>query len=469
MTQRLLRRDDLATYFSRLDSTNLEHPASPLPPPKTIILDFDTNSPLTGTLPRRMIVPDEEIDELFAWVGTYLDVLSPITSFIEVVTSSESTYPGTARISPNLRSALLAVAAIEGAVQMLRSRTRIRPGFLAAALRTISWVYAQLIMRGASDQMAATLLERWVRVRSELTGVDLPLPLQHVTAFWNAVLPAMNMPVNAPVDDLLMRVNRRMLERGELAIDEWNALLPTGTRVTALEPGLRGPRQGRIELLDQALSELSNEGPEAEGNAAFCGYLASRVADSSLDLWQVVADRAGRFPTLPLWYAFYCGANASGKALDFQRSVQRRLLRTFDDDFYDVDARELLVMARKNVALVQEAQVPNPGNLRARLGPGIIASFLAREVVAAQPSEPQRTRSDLPQATMFDARAAQALLAETRNASERVMINLSRIQSMFSPQPRPAEKSNGPQQADLGLLGRGESVGRKAKPKRGKS
>jgi hypothetical protein len=251
--------------------------------------------------------------------------------------------------------------------------------------------------------------------------------------------------------------------------ERWASVSPLLREVSTLDDVMRGPRQRRIEMLEQASRSLPDD-EEHEILSAFCGFIASRVADGSLEIWNAVLERSARFPTMPLWFAFYCGVSGSRSVLDFERSTPRRLLRLLDDVSYDVDAREFLVLLRGRGPVAADIATATPGTLRARLGPGVVASFLSREASPEERNrevhatdEGRRPAAEVP----FDQRQIAALVAEARMTVERANLTLQRVQGLL-PSPSPNTPRRGVQ-TDLELKDPvSPTSSRKGSRKRGK-
>ena len=443
MIRAILSRDDLGSYLSRPNLKSLDMTLASAPKKNQVVLEFSDNNLLISGMPRKIIVPDEELEQFFAWTATYFDALSPITSFIDVVPASED-FPASKIVLPEERiKVLVTIAVVEAAVQIRRSKARQGPGMFAASLRCVSWVYAQCLARGKSQRDLATTLERWLRVRSTLTGVDTPFRFEYITAFWNEMLPLFGVRGNTKAHGDLMRINTVVLERGYVDLEYWSSASAALRSSSQVENILRGPRQERVELFDEAARSLPNGDENLELYAAYCGYLGSRVSDGGLELWNVVSERSNRFPTMPLWFAFYCGARNNTDLMAFERAVPWRLTRELETTRFDIDAREFMVLSRGKGINTSDLHVASPGSISARLAPDITASFLVREPVAhSQPDErPQPSRQSK---NDHNVRAA---ISEARILSEKMTAALARVQQAL-------DAINSPQQ-DLGLQGIG--------------
>jgi hypothetical protein len=461
MIRALLPRDDLGSFFSKPNAAALERTLAAAPNKNQVVLEFPDDGASFAGLPHRIIVPDDELEQFYAWMATYFDILSPVTSFIDVVPVSEDTKETKMAISEERLRILVAITAIEAAVQIRKSKARQAPGIFAASLRCASWVYAQSLSRGRQSEDVAVAIERWARVRTTLTGVDTPFSFEHVMSFWNELLPIFGVSVKGQMHDSLMRLNTVAVEKGTVDLEYWANLAPLLKSSSNVEAVLRGPRQERIEVFTEATRSLPNDDRDREIYSAFCGYLGSRVSDGGLELWSAVLERSSRFPTMPLWFSFYCAARNNQDLMSFERGVPLRLMKELENKAFDIDAREFLLLGRGRGINASDIHVSSPGSLRVRLAPQIIGEFLAREPAPqAQTQNEERAQPTVQQRNEVQLKT---VLSEARMLSDRMTATLARIQQSL-------DTYNSGQQ-DLGLKGLAEGATDKptGTKKRGKS
>lgn len=451
MIRTILSRDDLGSFIAKPDIASLERTLTTTPRKNHVVMEFDEEALSVSSLPNRIIVPDDELEQLFAWIATYFGALSPITPVIDVIPSSEDVERRKPKITQEWLRVLTAITIIEAATQVRKSKARVSPGLLAGSIRSVSWVYTQCILRGHSSNNTAAALERWLRVRSALTGVDTPLPMEYIVNFWNEILPLFGIGVASGHNDGLGRVNREMLENGSVPLSAWSQLSRVFSRSADIERALRGPRQERVEIFDEAVRVLS--GDPSELNAAFCGYLASRVSDGGLELWSVVLERSTRLPSMPLWFAFYAGSNNGADLLGFENAMSIRLANVLSDVSYDIDAREFIVLSRGKGITPADIPVESPGAIKVRLLPGVISSFVARDA-SGQLDERKESRE------RRDESQSKQLLSDARLLSDRMTATLVRLQQSLE------ATATTQQSLDLNVAPRAKESGRAEKDQR---
>ena len=113
-----------------------------------VVIEFEADDVRVGMMPSRIIVPNDWLDEFFAWSSTYVEGLSPLTAFIDVWSADEA-LESRRRLDLTIRQkgALIGAALMDALLQS-KSRMKVPDSILPAALRTLSAVFVQTINIG---------------------------------------------------------------------------------------------------------------------------------------------------------------------------------------------------------------------------------------------------------------------------------------------------------------------------------
>lgn len=384
MVQAVANRETLTQYLATLDPVILQPSLVNRVGQGEVLLSFN-DEPRKGDLPDRIVVPDADLDDFFAWIGTYVDTLSPISSFVEVLSASENELdsPSGRRLSDALERILIATVIVDAGISGIRARGRPGTVSLAASMRTMSAAVAQSAFAGAGLAEVPKALAGWTQLYLTLSPARAATtPFEAMLSFWGDVLPLLGMP-QATTDSRLLRINDVLISGATMSYDAWAEASTEFSNATRLGILMRGPRESRIDVFDRLVKTFATDGRESALDVAFLGFVASMIVDGSLQLWHLVSERATRFPTLPFWYAFYVGAHRESRVLDEQRSLGRRVLSELKSrSAYDIDAREFMVLRRNASPSARDPHLASPNTLRARLARGVVGYFTVRETTA---------------------------------------------------------------------------------------
>jgi hypothetical protein len=427
---KIASRKELTSYFAGLDPAMLRSSGSGLAtlldglPKGDSLLEFTGTDPDRGQVPSKIYVRGDDLEDFFAWSSTYVESLSPLTGFVEVVTREEARSPRNPRsMSARERGSILAATLMDGLLQS-KSRLRIPDAILPATLRTLSAVFAQAIAAGSSAAELADATTSWATVRAALQSLEMPFDVARVLSFWGIVFPAFTPASRSTDADLTAAVERYLA--GENVSGVWSNQRYRAELGVDVEGLLQMPREERMKVVDEQLNRLTRSRLSPETQSAIGGYLLAAVADGDFSLWPTAAD-AGTLHNMPLWFAFFVGGWERSNALSFNHAIGRRLqaLLQYRNGDIDVDVRELLVSRRLKTRSAVSIDFPlsTLNVLKTRLAFGVCGWFSIRDREAA-PMQPQQAQA---QKATTEAPMTSQQFQMLRNAVEQLNLILANI------------------------------------------
>jgi len=362
--------------------------------------------PTRGDLPFRVVIPDGEVEDFFAWTSTYIDSLFPLTGFVEVTEVSQAVAErARPHASARARSALIGPVLLDAVLQT-KARNRVPDTILPAALRTLSAVFYQTTIAGSVNSEIADIASLWMAARESLGSSEMPFAVSHVLAFWGRAVSAIT---EQHSEDELGGIVKRYFQSGA---DESPWRDSTWDRAFSIEPRdiVAASREERLRYIDRRIDSL-DQNIDPEVRSAFGGYLLSLLADGDFNLWPTTYAYSS-YPTLPLWFGLFVGGSVRGNILSANQSIGRRLLNLlqYRADDVDIDAREFLVSRRVRARASSPVDFPlaTYSVLKARLSHEVCGWFSVREVPPQQPASSakreQESRSGSELRAILDAR-----------------------------------------------------------------
>lgn len=411
-------RSDLASYFATLDASALKPTSldfnqdlSRLRPSHTA-LNFDL--PLQrGNLPTQIIVRDDDVQDFFAWTSTFVDGLSPLTGFIEVLSVSEFTAK---RVGPNLnlrqRNALLGVVLMDGLLQS-KARLRIPDSILPAALRTLSAVFYQTIVAGNASHEISDSAASWATIRESIFSPKMPFAIEHILTFFGRIMPLITTSTAVDANDGMTQVIQSYFSANNNTSiwrdTQWEKAFSIDVSELLLQS-----REERLRLINSRIDQF-DERLSIDMRCALGGYMLSLVADGDFALWPTSLTYP-QLPTLPLWFAFFTAGSEQSNILSIGQSIGRRLvnLLRFRAIDVDIDAREFLISRRlrPRANTIIDFPLTSFNVLKVRLGFEVAGWFSVRE----PQSSPPQSRSE---------NARRHAIIEARHAAEYILKTLS--------------------------------------------
>jgi hypothetical protein len=372
----------------------------------------------------RVIVLDKEIDDFVAWATTYVENLSPITAFVELVATSEVLLRRAVKpLHDRDLSAFAGVVEVE-ALMRLGSKNGRNALVLPAALRTLSAVMVQTLIAGYAGTMVADVAASWVRVRSEIAPAESDAILDALLPFWGVIFRAYNDGISGDNQALPRAIQRYM--SGTVKRDAvWDSF-SFGDSVRRVFPELStGSRESRRRFVSEAIASLARSNQDSETKAAVAGWMVSLISGGEIELWALSAELAEAYPSAPLWFGFFAGGLEDKAGLTAFRGTGARMYRAIRTarDGYDIDAREFFVRRR----LPTDEVVDFPTAAR-----NTLVAKLAKEVVGWFPILRERSQRDGVQAEaegsaprITGRRAPDPYLAEARQLAAKLLALLS--------------------------------------------
>jgi len=410
-------RRQLAGYFANLDPealslVNVELGAVEQLRRDECLVEFFQGHPQRGDLPSRIVIPDEEVEDFFAWTSTYAEIVTPLTGFVAVETRSEAmASPVPVQISERRSQALVGAVLMDGLLQS-KARRRVPDTIVPACLRTLSAVFYQAHVVGSTQKEINSAVDLWATIRTSLKAAEMPFSTNHVLSFWRVL----SSPSEAsPGNDDLRTVVARYLENGTRD-DPWRSTRWGPLIRVEIDHILASPREDRLRYVDERIKRVLESDMDRDVQAAFGGYLLSLVSNGDFSFWSTASELRDA-PSMPLWFAFFSGGSESSNVLFFNQSIGRRLrnLLRFHSDDVDIDARELLISQR--LRMRPDAAVDFPLSthnvLKAKLAPRVCGWFSIRD--GQPPDQPPVLES------------ATRQILEARQLAERIMLLLNQV------------------------------------------
>jgi hypothetical protein len=449
-------RDDLVAYFGSLEASSLTLVTTVNSDlllsnlrRETTLVEFDEVKPFRGSLPSRIVVHEDDVEDFFAWSTTFLESLRPLTAFVDVVSRRQVLER---RRPPDLTSrqlqGLVASVLMDGLLQS-KTRPRVPDAILPACQRTLSAVFYQTTLAGSTAWETSDAAGLWTAVRASLGSPDLSFGAPNILEFWAAMIEAVRVPETGDREGLIATIRRSSVASPREVF--WTGTAPAAVP-NGLDRFLKAPREERLRFVDDRISHISRGPGSSLEKSAFGGYLLSLVADGDFSLWSTAASY-NDLPTLPLWFAFFTGVHERSNALVFAQSIGRRFMRLLSNvDEVDVDGREFLVGRRARSRGTGPVDFPlgSVNVMSARLGVGVRGWFSIREPVssAEEPRRETREQTALRESTPGDASKKTATVprevTEARNLAERIMLLLNPLVQGSRPAPPPTSRPQVP-------------------------
>jgi hypothetical protein len=314
----------------------------------------------------------EEMRDFLAFVSTYVGTYVPFTAFWRVVPREllRDLPIYQKPLSSKVINALIGIVVCDAAsTQSTAASPRVGDISVQACLATLSYVAAQALVAGYDVHIINAALTRWFAVRDELQqGAAVKARQDQLERFWAIVAAAL---VRIPAGEEWMQEAAvfefvaAVSNNGGVATSyDWsrlNSILP-GAEVLARGASL--PREDKARLLEGFVSTL---GPSQSSlvHGMVLGYLASQLADGSLNYLGVASRFVDRFPLSVLWFGLFSGLNPDN---DIQRAgdcLGRRISRRLQNVASERDTIHADFSYEEFVLLLREGRV---GRVRTETG-----------------------------------------------------------------------------------------------------
>lgn len=273
----------------------------------------------TFVLPRAVIVAEDCLNDLLAWVLTYFRHVRPFTAHCRILT------PALGRLCDHsmrsgsgleLCSVDVGMVVAEGvAYSVGRTDTNRLP--FAALARTLSFAFAEGARRygealASNTGLVETIKNGWASARELTRQAPLELAPNAINEVWDVVLSvvgrtgvAQRTPSPPP---LLVEALRGVRSVGSVPNEIWKELASRVLRDVPREELLEGPREARVRAVENAIRQLTQRREGARCERAFvAGYMASRIQPGSLDHFAVLFEAIAELRESLLWYGACAG------------------------------------------------------------------------------------------------------------------------------------------------------------------
>ncbi len=434
-------RRALASYFATLDPTSLVQGREDLSlqlarlERNEVLLEFRGAFVAQGAIPSRIVIHEDDVDDFFAWASTYIEVLSPLTGFVDVWSREEALderlpMPLTQRHI----NALIGATLMDGLLQS-KSRMKVPDSILPATLRTLSAVFFQAAIVGSTQRELSDASRMWTTIRGDLQSAEMPFDIRSVISFWGSVMPSFSRRGALPQGPLSAVIDRFLNDttRGD---NPWKGTQYSKELLLDIDEMLEMPREERIRLADTRLSGLASSNLPQDVKDALGGYLLAVVGDGDFALWPTAID-AGPLLSMPLWFGFFSGGWKSSNVLGFNQAIGRHLptLLEYRSNDIDIDAREFLISRRLKTRSATSVDFPLStfNVLKARLAPSVCGWFSVREPQAAQSQRDKQEDARTTAATSNSISSQQFQLL--RNDADKFYLVLTNMNLVLPPPP----------------------------------
>lgn len=268
------------------------------------------------SLPRCIIVSDNELTDFIAWATTYFRHIRPFTAHCRVLGKTmaiQSVDAGKVEWPASYRSADIALIIAE-AVAYSTGTLDISGTPFAYCSRTLSSSVAQLLRSYSTaanfdDSLVDRVKEGWASARQKAGHNELPLRAEDILDVWRSVISVSSTSNRRrKVDRLVTEALSSVAENGKILHREWRTLARDIDQDDSMWSALEGPREGRVLAIERALPRLSKGRKADRKTRAFlAGYLASRIQPGTLEHFRVLLPIQEELRESFLWYGVCAG------------------------------------------------------------------------------------------------------------------------------------------------------------------
>lgn len=368
-----------------------------------------------GALPSTIVVPESELRDFIAWIGTYAREFRPLTSFCRIVTRPIAEHFLMAPPVPFLGSAQGICAGLVIGETLAQSNGKIDHRELPSSAypATLSYVLSRALAITGTTDVLEHVLSLWTRTK-ELAGQPQPtMSPASVASIWFLPFATTSNKYHTfngiESADLLSEAWRQLASCGEITESVWDRLTIGLSEFRPMRNMVRLTREKRLELVDTGLRLLALADKDGSDRKAFlAGYITSMLSPGTLDHAAVLAPIAGRLPAAFVWYGLFAGLELRGGLLSIANPTARRIIRDLtapdrlmDRPRCDISIDELSIIGTgEGLHAIKGAR---SGRLDVELLPGVTTSIrwpqqdlaTAEESRHVRDAEIQRLLSDL--------------------------------------------------------------------------
>lgn len=361
--------------------------------------------------PLLVVRNEEELQEFFAFVSTYVSTYVPFSAFFRVLSLSEFQEPkkGIPSSIERLKRALVGVVLCDALLDSSRDLSKVH---VARCLVSESYAMAKVIIDGKPAHPSRVsqrwrLANRMIRGERRERDDDERLPL------WEAIFCAVDAyegKENFLTTRTLSPHVRDFLRKGSTEA-LWEAVRLLAPEIGDIQSDMSGPREKRARAFTSAIrsEELMRRGLIGD---FVVGYLGVLLAGGAFEYATLMTGLKAIYPTSSLWFGFISGAIETSDVLTAGSTLGRHVLRELDDQSelvaspdYDISYAELWVLGRAAKS-VPDIRSKSSDLIKVELFPGTSCYFAVAG--AAESSTPKP--DDLSKETLIEARRLVARL-----------------------------------------------------------
>jgi hypothetical protein len=341
------------------------------------------------SLPHALVVPDEEIDDIHAWVITYFRQFRPFTAHCRILPQSvvnPISLSKTFNMPHEFYTVAIGLIVSEGVVSSISIPDWNRLHF-SAFTRTLSYLYAESIIKYCNKDSNKNILHKmynnWLSIKEITNKPRLSIDPLQIRQVWDLVLATYKLQnfsnVISDSDFIIIDALNDIKSTGSISNKMWLELTRNCSNITPVIKMMNGPLEERVKATEFAISELSKLSQSEYRLSAFIiGYLTSQISQGSLDFFPVILPVMAALKESFLWYGV-CAGMSKKSNVDFYGNslgllVRRELERKvtfFDRPDCDIAFAELdiLLKSKENTALPVQSVIN--GILKVELYPHI--------------------------------------------------------------------------------------------------
>jgi hypothetical protein len=416
-----------------------------------ITLLWEHNPRTHPRFPAAILVNEQEVRDLLAWLWTYGPELRPVTALTRVLSPSLAATSLDLAETPSLgelENAWLGVVVAE-AVLTKSSRSILAKPSHHDCLSTSSLVQARASALGYSEDDSRALAKVCNRLRSQFSRDSRPEIESVFSRVWLILRQLARRDLfgthsSAAVEPVVSALND-LIERRDIREETWSALTRRWSTLRESRIMSDASRELRVRLFEAFVGEAVNSSHLEEADAFLLAYLANQVSPGSLEHFQLFARNANVSSAVFAWYGFLAGLSSGTRRQGVLAYVGNRLVRDllrrasiFDSPTEDIDMVEFDIAfesSRVERILLDEAG----GQFSVGLLPGVSwTCFIpASSSTARETSKDSRIGEEVSE----ELKRLDRSIEDVRYAAARLFDRLKHSGSVSRGQPRPTKRS----------------------------
>lgn len=282
------------------------------------------------SLPSVLVVPTDELKELYAFVITYVGNYAPFSAFFRVVADdlAEMFLSEGPKPDSDLVKAGLSMSVAEACIHFDSKRWEEVP--LQACLATQSAVGAAVVSAGYNPILTIAAMRRWHHIRSLMQLDQLRVDPDRIEQIWTHLLAwsGNDFPggsATAVEDDVLALIEAFKSPMKDSA-DVLFALSEGKVPLQLMNFGDL-PREDRVRRFEEAANRVLASSLNHWRKEIMVGALAAQVADGSFRYLQLAMQHRDQAPHAAIWFSIFSSLNRDTDLLAVAGNLVARLER----------------------------------------------------------------------------------------------------------------------------------------------